>query len=229
MERNLLNLYLDPLMQISDLELKEARRKLIELAYELENIEDLLPEWMWMNQAGEDLSLRVMLWFGLGYDQLAEIFGYSIKEIRQLIRSQRVAELGRYPALGHKSQDFGGISCFMVEQNLSAWMDSEWEDLAGVQAMQAHLKDCNACRDRLMEYRKLQEKIISEKRTHPEIEKTEWDEAVGVLKQRIRTRRAQYAVIGLIFVSIVGLTIWVLESQPDEMPNVYRYEVEEEG
>jgi hypothetical protein len=221
MIRSTLNLYLDGLMSLSQEREASGRFLLIEEALMNSSLAELLQDWIVLN--GQDLgsALRVKLWFSLSYQEMAVIFVLSAKEMAQQIRNQRILRL---PAYRPETTDIplgSDISCFMVEQQMSAWVDCELEDGRTMAQLQRHFELCPLCRGRLELYRRLHSEILGERENFPPISIKEWDDAVEWLR-RAKVRRYLHlgTVVTVILVAVVIMS-WVLGSKPEKMPNVY--------
>jgi len=224
MAREQLNLYLDGLLSLSRYPDDISRERLVQVCGDSESFEELLGEWIWVNGLSPEILLNLKLWFGLRYQNLADLFGLSIREVDQMLRGLRVRELGGYPELSHLNKDApdsGRISCFMVEQRLSAWVDTEWEDLTGLKDLQAHLERCQNCRERLKSYRRLQMKILGERKEFLAISEEEWSQLQQRIgRQKIRNRAKWLASVIIAIIVFIGI-VWVINSKSERAPNIY--------
>lgn len=223
MRRSDLNLFLDAYLAFvqSPEKLAEARRYLIELAIESEDPMSLLSSWLWGQRKGLDTALYVKLWFGLGYSELGELYGLSSREIGQILRSQRIALLGSYPPLEQEKKEISGISCFMLEQRMSEWVDSEFEDLSSLSDLREHLDKCPNCEERLSFYRRLQTQILDKRLAQPQITQTEWDQVKSEMKRLALREKIKFFSMTVIGLLILSLAIWIYIRSGDKMPNVY--------
>lgn len=221
MERDDLNLYLDALLSLSD-NPEQKRGELVELAQFHSSWPNLVAEWLWTNQKGIEMALFIKIWFAWSYEELGEVFGLGFREVSQLLRSQRVARLGNYPPVFEENgPQFGGVSCFMVEQQLSNWLDSEWEETKGLDSIHTHLHECQACRARLEAYRKDYSEILSARKSYPPISVEEWLRAADELARQRKRVRLQWISVIVVCLFFLGIILWMLQSQPEKMPNIY--------
>jgi len=222
--REQLNLYLDGLLSLSRYPEDVSRERLVQVCGDSESFEELLGEWIWVNGLSPEISLKLKLWFGLQYQNLADLFGLSIREVDQMLRGLRVRELGSYPELSHLNKDAPGsgrISCFMVEQRLSAWVDTEWEDLTGLKELQAHLEECENCRGRLKSYRQLQMKILGERKEFSAVTEEDWTLLQMQIGRKKIRNRAKWLAYGMIAIIIFIGIVWVIKSRSERAPNIY--------
>ncbi len=211
-----LNLYIDSLMAIAK---KPDRELLIELAEQNDNLKDLLRDWLWEQDRGSDATLELKNLFQLRYEDLGEIFNLSFKEVTQLLRTQRAAALGAY--LKREDSQAGGISCFLVDQLLSPWVDSEWDNLSGMDKLGEHLRLCPSCRHRLQDYRELNGRILARREPVELMSQEEWAAGLKKLRQRRRKQRLKVSLILILILGLIaGLSALILK-QPEKTPNVY--------
>jgi hypothetical protein len=223
-DRQQLNLYIDGLLSFAEGESQQDRLDLVEIASKSADLGDLTAEWLWLQNKGSESALELMLWLKLSYSEIGDIFGYSVREVNQQIRGLRVERLGAYPPvskLSEQSKAQKGLSCFMVEQRLSSWVDSEWEDVSGLKEMQKHLDDCSACRERLGKYRQLQNEIIQNRRKFKPIDQEEWEALISYLEREAKKRRMKWWLALGMGVLILGAFCWWLLDRPETMPNIY--------
>ena len=211
------NLYIDPLMAVAFK--RPDRSLLVELAEESEGLEDLLRNWLWEQDRGSDAALEIKNLFQLRYDDLGRIFSLNFKEVTQLLRTQRAESIGAY--VKREDSHAGGISCFLVDQLLSPWVDSEWDNLLGLDQVGRHLEICTSCSRRLHEYRELNAKILAKRMAVPLLFEDEWVRTLKRLRRVARKRHLKvFSAILLILAAIVAL--WILVAQrPEKTLNVY--------
>jgi len=218
-----LNLYLDGFLSLPrkvDDSLDLQRKTLIEEAAFSENLLDLLEEWLWLYEMGADRALRLKLWFRLSDRQLAELFHLGSLDISQVLRNERSALLPHY----HPSDQSGapvGFSCFMVDQHLSTWIDSEISDLRTLAVMDEHLGKCPDCHSRLQAHRKLHAEILQQKLSFRAVDEDEWLSTLNAYRSRVRRRWSRLFVYMIVFASVLGSFGWFLWSKPEKMPNIY--------
>lgn len=221
MEREELNIYIDGLLSLSEAP-DEARSQLIELAFFHDDWPTFLAEWLWLNHKAIDVAWKLKSWFAWSYSELAEVFALDFREFGRTLRSQRLERLGPYPSA---SQDelphYGGLSCFMVEQQLSNWIDSEWEDTTGLHPIHRHLSECTPCKERLYAYRKLQAEVLTERAKFEPITAEEWLKAYRRVQKKKWQARRQWTVVMLLALAFLAIILWMLQSQPEKMPNIY--------
>lgn len=210
-------MYLDSLWVFAK---PEARRALlIELAFEAQDIRELLVDWLWENDRGSEVALQAHLLFQLDYASLGEIFNLGFKEATQLVRTQRNERLGSM--LTRADTDEGGISCFLVEQLLSPWIDSEWDNLNEVDKMRLHLDRCPSCRPRLEAYRNLNHEILQSRQIQEPVSESEWSHVLRTVFRDRRRRRWRTILVVLLTILLFGGLVFYLSSGPEEMPNIY--------
>ncbi|TVQ80924.1 MAG: hypothetical protein EA369_01130 [Bradymonadales bacterium] len=223
MDRESLNIYLRPFLALEP-GAKDRRQQLIEIAAEEDQLLGVLSEWLWELEGGLEQILELKLWFSLGYADLGRLFGFSEREVGQQMRTARLRHLGPYPPANKGAEEvpnFGGLSCFMVEQQFSQWMDSEWEVLGSLKKMREHLDQCEACYGRLKEYRKLQKQILERLPSVEPVSEEEWQQALRAKAKRFRRQAFNwFGVIAIIFL-ILFIFLWIIQSQPEKMPNIY--------
>ena len=225
MQRETLNLYLDALWTLTEDKGTADRHLLIEEAIEAESLLSLLSEWAAIQDLNEASALKMKVWFGLSYTQLSELWDLPYRQIVQMIRSQRAALLPTYPPT-HRAQEatqIDGLSCFMVEQNLSSWLDGEC-DLQMVENLWAHIHHCADCEHRLTFYRDLQTVILAERSKAKSVSEDEWNDARLRLRRESLQRKVRgvlIAVIVAVICLLLGLVIW---TKPEKMPNIYEIE-----
>ncbi len=218
MRLEILNLYLDGLLGLTEDPLK-ARLPLIEEALSAQSFLELLQEWVWVNNLNEKSCLVLKVWFSLSYRELGEIFGLTPREMNQLLRNLRVSALPPYrPAA---QEDEAGISCFMVEQHLSPWLDGEIEDLRVMEAISAHTIRCLECASRLNQFRELQASILKQRFRQPPILQEEWVAAVGHLYIERRRQVLKFVFFLVLFLSVLAILAWFILSKPEKIPNIY--------
>jgi len=223
-QRKELNLYIDGLLSLKSKSEEEARADLVDLAARSDSLIELLADWLWENDRGTEVALELKLWFGFSYDRLADLYGKSVRELAQLLRNQRFALLGPYPPLELLSEGAAQsleLSCFMVEQRLSFWVDGEWEDVAGLSQLNVHLSGCTACQERLNRYRELQSRVMSERKSFRAFEIEEWKRLFEASKKRQTKRRLQWALAVIILVGLIGVFVGIIKKRPEVMPNIY--------
>jgi len=224
MDREELNQLIDGLLSLAP-QSPEKRRELVELATLQPDWVGLVSEWLWLNQRSLEAAIYLKVWLGWTYRRIGEVYGLDFREVSQLIKSQRMESLGSYPPPQEEEvPDFAGISCFMVDQNLSPWIDSEWEKSYGLSQVYQHIEACKHCRSRRELYWKLQSKILEERRSTLPVEESEWSEIRGALRSRQRKKVIKWVSILLLIFSLLGIILWMIQSQPEKMPNIYEIE-----
>lgn len=224
------NIYIESLLSLADLRPpeerssdSELRAQLIEEAAESESFVDLLRSWLVVHDLDDDAVLPLKVWTSLNYIQLGKVMGRSPKEIAQILRTQRGLLLGSYPPVDRalETEELAGMSCFMVEQHLSAWTDAEVADSRIVSSLRSHLDQCGRCRNRLEAYRDLQKKILLKRRSYPALSEMEWNDALA--KQSVRRKKLLRSVLlyTLALLIVVGIVVAFFWSRPERMPNVY--------
>jgi hypothetical protein len=228
--REELNLYLDSLLALAPAEQgavsgsqggspRALRRLLIGLAEEAESLPELIREWLFELNRGSDAALEIRILFQLRYQDLGEIFNLSFKEITQLLRSQRAQILGAY--LKREDSQAGGVSCFLVDQLLSPWVDSEWDNLAGMDKLGAHLFLCSSCAERLQMVRDLNAQILKRRVRDKTIAIEEWRKTIRELRRDLRRRSLRVGIITILILSALIATLVVLIQRPEKTPNIY--------
>jgi hypothetical protein len=222
MQRENVNLFFSRLFILVP-ESPHSRAKIIEIAAESEDVFDFLRDWLWTVGAGMDHILELKLAFGWTYAELGKLFGLSPREIGQQIRSKRLRSLGAYPRVdqGDFSVEQGGLSCFMLEQHLSQWLDCEWEDLGLLPKIKDHLRLCPACKHRLKEYRRIHENLLAQFLPVAPIEAEEWEQVLSVAQRNKRIKILKWAAILAGLVGLLIIFIWIIRQQPETMPNIY--------
>ncbi|MBN8555027.1 MAG: hypothetical protein J0L93_06240 [Deltaproteobacteria bacterium] len=221
-----LNLYLDGLLGLcSDPE--SNRAPLIEEAAATADICELLQDWLWLLDLDEKSCLQIRVWFGLSYRQLGKVLHLSSREVAQLIKSQRAQMLSTYPAISlatskvQEDEKIAGLSCFMVEQHLSAWSDSELIDPKIQESIQTHLRACALCTQRLQEYRQLQADILKKRPSFEAVTEKESQKVLKIASRRKRDRILRFAYWIFIILTVLTFLAWVIWSKPEKMPNIY--------
>lgn len=221
-----LNAYRDAFLSLSSVtadQLPERRQWLVLAGDDAQNLSELVQSYVWDFGILEDEILSFKTWFALDYRAFGEILGRSPREVGQLLRQVRVAELETYPPVerAFESNQLGGLSCFMVEQHLSAWVDNELQDPSIKEQMEIHLTHCEPCAARLQVYRGLQSKILSARRVFPPLT----DEEVSRIRERSKReeRRALFKVASVMAIaaSLAVVGVWIALSGHEKMPNVY--------
>lgn len=226
--REELNIYLDAFMSFCPEGREDARNSLVELIEASDNLEEAIASWLWRCGCGLDAALRTKIWFGLAYRDLGEVFALDFRDLKKLLRAQRAEFLGPYPPLeapekGASAQTTEFTSCFMVEQNLSAWVDAEWEDFSQVEKIRLHLDECSDCQDRLAKYRQLQTQIAHQRKTVPTVSEQEWDEALARARSLSRRRLLRGFAVLFILMSLVGAGGFFVMKKEEKMPNIYEW------
>lgn len=224
MNREELNQLIDGLLSLAP-ESPEKRRELVELATLQPHWVGLVAEWLWLNQRSLETAIYLKVWLGWTYRRIGEVYGLDFRETSQLIKSQRMERLGSYPPpQDEEVPDYAGISCFMVDQNLSPWIDSEWEKAYGLAQVYQHIEACKHCRFRRELYWKLQSEILEERRLIKPVGEAEWSEIIEALRLRQRKRVIRWLSIVFLIFSLLGIILWMIQSQPEKMPNIYEIE-----
>lgn len=226
--REELNIYLDAFMSFCPEGREGARNSLVELIEASDNLEEAIASWLWWCGCGLEAALRVKIWFGLAYKDLGEVFALDFRDLKKLLRAQRAEFLGPYPPLDIQQDGAVGrttefTSCFMVEQNLSAWVDAEWEDFSQVENIRLHLDECSNCQDRLAKYRQLQTEIARQRKTAPPVSEQEWDEALVDARSLGRKRLLRGFAILFVLISLVGAGGFFVMKKEEKMPNIYEW------
>lgn len=226
MIREQINLYIEPLLSlvpIGDKGQSDVRYQLIEEGISSDDFVELIRQWMVVHDLDQSAALALKTWFSLSYARLGEILNMSPKEVSQLIRSLRTQQLPTYPPVSKSldSEAIAGLSCFMVEQSLSAWLDSEIQDTRTVESIHQHLAKCSDCSNRLSVYRDLHRQVLAQRKHWPAVTEREWTDALEKMSQRRRRfihSSLIYVAIALLTGAIVAGFIW---SRPEETPNIY--------
>ncbi len=219
-----LNTYWDGLLALGKRfsRAEEARAQLIEEASSSDSLEDLVEQWVLVNDLGQPQLLQLKIWLQMSYSQLAQVFRCSQREIAQWLKAQRALYLPAYPVGSQAAAESAdGLSCFMVEQYLSQWMDAEIFDVRTIQSLRQHLSDCPGCQDRLELYRQLQSKILSSRPSYQAISDHEWRDTLRSYQRRERrwmVRLILYAFL-IVLLTVVGITWLVLV--PEKSPNIF--------
>lgn len=219
MDRHSLNLYLDGYLALSDHGDRD-RSLLIEEAAKAQNHDELLRDWLWLKGAGLDRLLELKIWFGLNYQAIGEILGMSMKEVGQTLRKQRSQRLPAYPGSTELSEA-GGLSCFMVEQQMSPWVDGELQDVPTLRSLKEHLQSCTGCSQRLQVYRDLQTEVLKKRFRSDSISADEWGDSIRDYQRRFRSFQLKTVFILLGLFMFFGSIWWILNQKPEKMPNIY--------
>lgn len=215
MELQDLNVYKDTLLSLSGA-LPGHRELLIRTAYESEDLRELLQEWLWLNDLGLSAAYPLKAWMGLSYRELGDVFGVSGREVGQAVRAHRA------PSYQRDTGDiFAELSCFMVEQYLSSWIDVEIPEAKLNLQMQEHLRQCKSCRERLELYRVRDANLLESRRKHPSISEEEW---ANVLKAWRLDQRRRWIKLGVwigVLIALLIILALVVWSKPEKMPNIY--------
>ena len=217
MNRGGLNLYLEGLLSLSS-DKSTARLILIREALSAASLVELLQEWVWIQGLDHTSALKLKIWFQLSYRELSEVFNCSIREVVQLLRNQRLQLL---PVYRPEKAAQGVMSCFMVEQYLSVWMDCEISERKTIEDITDHLKACSSCHDRLIQFRNLQSLILNSRGEASEIDEMEWNEALRYFQSENRKRLWKITVFGMVVLAVSLLLAWAIFAKPEKMPNVY--------
>jgi hypothetical protein len=222
LERDAVNAHIDGFLSLVD-DTEKTRFLLVEEARSALSVWELLRDWLWMNNLGLDSALKVKVWFALSYDQMGHVFAMQASEILQTLRSQRSQRLSSYPSLTDSgvSEKVAGISCFMIEQHLSAWIDGEIENTNLLQSLKAHLGKCKACTARLKKYRELQSEILKERHKISPISDKVWVEIRSQVRARNRKRIIKISAVVVTIGIVCGILAWVIWTKPEKMPNIY--------
>jgi len=229
MDLETLNLYLDGLLSLvlehkAEFQERDLRALLIEESAQALSFSDLVYEWLSLHSLSEEEALKMKIWFALPYKDLAEILSISTREVGQLLRTQRSLLLPNRVLRDEQQQSppqIGGLSCFMIEQHLSVWIDGEIQDATTEESLRGHLKQCRECRGRLEEYRTLQEKLLSQRQSFPSIAEEEWSNVLRMAKVRRRQRIAKSSAYFLVVCVLCFLIVWVFWSKAAKTPNIY--------
>lgn len=227
MLRETLNTYTDGLVGLAldpdAKNLAEVRRVFIEEGAQAENCVELLEEWIWIHNLRESEAHKIKVWLGLNYLELATAFHRTVRDIAQLLRNQRSEALPSYPSheQAQDNRQIAGLSCFMVEQNLSAWLDQEFLDSKTGENIILHTQACPLCRERLQVYRDQHSQLLANRPNLPPISEEEWDKTQQLLSQERRRRLLQVAAVIFVVLAISIILAWVLWAKPERMPNIY--------
>lgn len=197
----------------------QSRMALIEEALGGDSLLEILQEWMWVNNIDEAWLLSLKTWFQLSYADLAKLFRLSRREIAQKLRNQRMNLVSVRRASG--DEDVHGISCFMVEQHLSSWLDGEIEEMRVMSSIFAHLEKCHECRERLEEFRNLQAKVLSLRKSYAPISQEEWIDSVNQLKIERQRSLQKLIFFGILMILALSILTWFILSKPEKIPNIY--------
>lgn len=228
MERHELNLHIESLLSLvpeghrGDYAL---RSQLIEEALSSKNWEELLQQWLTVNDMGRETALPLKIWLGFNYSSLGRVFDLSSKDLSQVLRTQRASFMPPYPppARSQDTEEISGISCFMVEQHLSQWMDTEVVDSRIVVSMKEHFDECEACRERLSLYRELQKKILAKRKHWPSISSQEWQDSLVELTRRRRRFWQKFALYAGVLLIVIVLLLFFLVLKNEDAPNIYEW------
>jgi len=203
-----------------------GREALIVLAANSSSFQQLLREWLWEQDLGLDQILQLKTYFTLGYMDLGKLFGLERREVAQQLRSRRLEVLGSYPRIdqGDFSDGPAGLSCFMVEQQLSQWLDCEWEELSSLAPIRKHLEFCPACSHRLQSYRELHRNLLEKRASPSAISEREWIATLLKYKRVRRKKVFKWLAILATLAAILILFVWIIQQQPERMPNIYEYQ-----
>ena len=222
MLREAVNTYIDAfLSMVPDSE--DSQGLLVEEAKSADSVWELLRDWLLTNNLGFEVALQVKVWFGLNYKDLGFVMGLSSREVLQLVRTQRSQMLPSYPSVerSHQSEKIEGLSCFMVEQYLSPWLDGELLNDEMLAPLKAHLEKCEPCRNRLQEYRNLQSRILAERKHYNPISEDDWLDIKRNLTRRKRLRIIRWSAGVFSVLLVCSFLAWVMWSKPEKMPNIY--------
>lgn len=221
------NFYIEGLLSLVEqpeaADIGDLRSQLIEEAAYSDDILDLLRQWLVVHDLGLESALKAKVWLALSYQDLGEVFGIKARELAQVLRAQRAAYLPTYPPVSKAldSEEISGVSCFMVEQHLSQWMDAEIIDVRMIQTMRVHLDECKTCNERLEAYRGLQRKILQQRKSWPGLSKLEWNSALAIQDQKRRRFLRTLILYGFAILIVAVVVTVFFASRPDRMPNVY--------
>ena len=195
---------------------------LIEEAFEAKNLEELISDWLWTGSYDHQSALELRTWFQLNYQELGSIYELNPREIAQILRNLRAQRLQSPELIENEAAlDATGLSCFMVEQHLSSWIDEEVSDLRSLQNMEQHLAYCEKCHQRLSAYRELHSTILQQRKHFEPVTPEEWEETI----EAYFTRRRRFVLRSLLYIgallAIVGVLSWAIWFQQERMPNVY--------
>ncbi len=225
MLRDSVNIYMDGFLGLVP-DPEQSRIFLVEEAHESEDLLELLTSWIWLHDLDFAHALKLKLWFGLTYRQLAKVFRVTPREMAQIIRVQKTALLSPYPPqhLAQETNQIEGLSCFMVEQHLGAWLDGEIGEPQMLTSMKKHLTQCEPCLSRLQEYRHLHTKILAAKPRLNPLTEEEWNETLRLQTRKRLGRWVKMSLIGVLILIIGFSFAWILWSKPEKMPNIYEIE-----
>ncbi len=196
---------------------------MIEAVLGADHLLNLLQDWLLMQDLNLESILKVQAFFGLTYQQLGQVFNQGPREIAQAIRAQRLLGLSSYPPVEKAldNEEISGLSCFMVEQQLSAWIDSEVQDMRVVQQLHGHFTNCTGCSQRLQEFRDHKHRTLKMRQSFPPVSEWEWNDSLAEM-QRVRKRFwRSFAVYSLFAIVLVGVIVTFLWVRPADVPNVY--------
>ncbi|MDB5036539.1 MAG: hypothetical protein JWQ35_67 [Bacteriovoracaceae bacterium] len=217
MIRGILNTYLDGFLSLAS-DKEASRLLLIDESLSAESLLDLLRQWVWLQDLDQASCLKLKLWFQLSYSDLSLMFGVSRREVNQWLRNQRVLLLPTYRPTPNLAE---GLSCFMVEQHLSPWLDGELDDLKRARGIHSHLGNCRNCQQRLESYRELQSLILLSRNHEPEIREDEWESSIQKLRSERKKQVSRVFISLAVILAISSLLAWAIFSKPEKMPNVY--------
>ncbi len=218
MTLNELNVYLDGILSLSP-DSDDTRWQLAELYDPSFTLVDLLRELHIIYGWSDSTVYAAKVWFSLSYADLAQIYSLDEKSISQIMRSERMRGLPPYRP--QTTTSAGALSCFMVDQLLSPFIDLEIQESSVRGAVQEHLAGCDACSGRLAFIRQLDAVKWKERKAFKPFSYQEWEALQQLVKERDRFERGQWSVLaGLIFMTL-GFAIWFLASSPAELPNIY--------
>jgi len=119
------------------------------------------------------------------------------------------------------SHEFGGISCFVFEQSMSRWLDSEFEDFSQLPKFQEHLDKCHSCQSTLEAFRKGDKELYRSKQRYPVMSQREFDETKRRAQQQWRKARVKAAVFTFLIVGFLALIFYFLFQSHGPTPNVF--------
>ncbi len=222
--RQLLNLHLDAFLSFAPLlkeNVEEWRKNLIEEAAEADTFGELLEAWLWLHPSLVQWPLHLKLWFGLSYHDMAQILNLGERDIAQMLRNYRMSAVAKDLRSESDSTGIGGQSCFMVEQQLSGWLDMELPDFGSLSGLDLHLQGCITCHERLLLYRRVQAEILNARNRFPSVKPEEWEETVRLYKERVRRRWKRLIIYIVAVLTLGGILAGFLWSGPEKMPNIY--------
>ena len=201
---------------------EEARLQLIEEASSSDSLEGLIQQWVLVNDLGQPQLLQLKIWLQLSYAQLADVFRCSPREIAQWLKAQRSLLLPAYPAgRDRPSEATEGLSCFMVEQYLSQWIDSEVLDIRVIQSMKHHLSLCSDCRARLEIYRELQGRILYSRPRSPAPSESEWNQTIRTVQRKEKRLLIRIVVYVIVILALATAGVLWLVLAPEKSPNIF--------